>query len=168
MAGNETVFSQYFSYEKAKKEETHRTASFQLSGGMDNLEIRITTDVSNNWAYFPMALVNETTGEAINFSREVGYWSGRDSDGSWSQGSKKGRALLGPIPGGQWYMIINADSPAPSVKYRVEVVRDVLTWITFWKCFFLLSAPFMWYAFRTFMFEVARWKESDHPYFESE
>ena len=36
----------------------------------------INTNLINNWAYFNLTLINETTGDAFDFGREVSYYAG--------------------------------------------------------------------------------------------
>jgi len=56
------------------------TPAFQLDGRDSNVKLSIHTDLDNNWAYFNFALINDKTGQAFDFGREVSYY--RDSDGS--------------------------------------------------------------------------------------
>ena len=53
-----------------------------------NVEITINTDLHNNWVYFNFALINQDTGQAYDFGREVSYYFGSDSDGSWTEGNR--------------------------------------------------------------------------------
>ena len=53
----------------------------------------INTDLNNDWAYLSLALINEDTGVAYDFGKEISYYYGRDSDGSWSEGGRSGKRV---------------------------------------------------------------------------
>src|ERR1051326_5483499 len=63
VAGEETVFQHQYSYSpRAGAEASFVTDAFDVKGHPSNVEIAIHTDLRNNWAYFNMALINESTG----------------------------------------------------------------------------------------------------------
>ena len=63
-----------------------------------NLELTISTNLTNNWTYFNFALINSDTGDALDFGREVSYYYGTDSDGRWTEGSAVDVATLSTVP----------------------------------------------------------------------
>ena len=65
------------------------TPVFDLRAAPAGLELTIHTNLINNWAYFNFALINEDTGDAFDFGREVSYYAGTDSDGAWSEGGQR-------------------------------------------------------------------------------
>ena len=69
---------------------------FRSDGRTAALELAVHTDLDNNWAYFNFALINEDTGHAYDFGREVSYYYGADSDGAWSEGCAIRRRLTFP------------------------------------------------------------------------
>ena len=73
---------------------------FDLKGRTSDVEVETDADVSNQWIYLNYTLINEDTGQAYDFGREVSYYSGVDSDGSWQEGSRHDRAVLPSIPAG--------------------------------------------------------------------
>ena len=75
------------------------TPVFELKGRITNVEVETKTDLSNNWVYINYALINESTGQAFDFGREVSYYNGRDSDGNWSEGGRN-RAVTSTAAGG--------------------------------------------------------------------
>src|SRR5262249_31936819 len=62
------------------------TDVFDVPGHTANVVVRTTADVSNSWIYLSFALISEETSNAYDFGREVSYYFGRDSDGSWTEG----------------------------------------------------------------------------------
>jgi hypothetical protein len=140
------------------------TPSFAVSGRTANLEVTTEAQVDNGWAYFEYALVNEATGTTYEFGREVSYYYGHDSDGSWSEGSRRDRAVLPSVPAGQYFLRVlpEAEVPTPFLEYRIVVRRDVPTLTPYLFCLALLALPPIFVALRAWGMESARWKESDY------
>lgn len=167
---NKVVYENSITYVKAPANPGGAalvTDSFELTGRRSNVRIDIDTDLANNWAYFHMALISEGTGNALNFGREVSYYFGRDSDGSWTEGGKGDRVYLPPVESGRYYMLIEPETNAPKVKYRIQVRRDVprIGWMV-WAVILFIVPP-LWFLYRMIRFEHHRWSESDHPMFEA-
>jgi hypothetical protein len=141
------------------------TPLFAIGGRTSNVEVRIDTDVSNNWAYFNLALINEATGAAYDFGREVSYYFGRDSDGSWSEGSRRDVSYLPTVPAGRYYLRVQPEGNPLSrdvVGYTIRVRRDVPRSSFYVIALLVLAVPPVLAAARSWGFESARWKESDH------
>ena len=58
-------------------------------GALRTCEVTTSANVDNSWIYLNYALINQDTGQAWDFGREVSYYYGYDSDGSWTEGSRK-------------------------------------------------------------------------------
>jgi hypothetical protein len=124
--------------------------------------VEISTTVSNTWVYFTLTLANEGDGATRVFGREVGYYHGSDSDGSWSEGSQWDRAYLPAVPAGRYRLLVEPEGPSPA-RYRVRLTRDVPRTLHFWLAAGLLVGPPLLFWYRQWRFEVRRWEESDHP-----
>jgi hypothetical protein len=155
----------YLARENATKPDTaFVTPSFDIHGRTAGTEIKIRSDVSNSWEYFNFALVNEATGKAFDFGREVSYYYGADSDGPWSEGSSTDRALIPSVPPGRYYLLIQPEGPSdPSaVAYTVTLTHDVRSgWPVLLALGALALGPVLLF-WRNAVFETARWQESDH------
>ena len=83
--------------------------------------------MDNNWIYLNYALINEDTGQAYDFGREVSYYHGRDSDGSWTEGSTINHVTVPSVPPGNYYLRIEPESDPNHgvIYYTVKVKRDV-------------------------------------------
>jgi hypothetical protein len=140
------------------------TPSFDIAGRTAGTQVAINSNVDNSWEYFNFALINEGTGKAIDFGREVSYYYGTDSDGPWSEGSVKDRALIPAVPPGRYYLLIQPEGPIDRnpVLYSVTLTHDVPS---LWPLVIALAAlalgP-MVFVWRNVAFETARWRESDH------
>lgn len=150
-------------------EKSFVTEAFELKGKEDNVEVAIDADVANRWVYFSMALINDDTGQAYDFGREVSYYSGTDSDGSWSEGSRSDDVLLPNIPGGRYYLRIEPETdPATAgglngpIPFRLQVTRGLPYYFRYFVGMFLLLIPPIWISIRSAAFEAKRWSESDY------
>ncbi|MBL8176932.1 MAG: DUF4178 domain-containing protein [Bryobacterales bacterium] len=166
-----TVFQQRYSFSQGTTpggENSFVTDVFELKGRPSTLNVQVATDLSNEWAFFQLALINADSGAAYDFSRQVSYYSGRDSDGSWSEGSARDSVTLPHVAPGHYYLRVEpemdtAPATAPrSVRYEIKVVHDVTTWVYFFIGFLLLLVPPIWTTLRSGSFEMKRWAESDY------
>ena len=130
LSSREEVFSQdYVFSQQAPGEHSFVTDVFELKGHPSNVEISIQTDLNNNWAYFDFTLINEDTGQAYDFGREVSYYHGSDSDGPWTEGSSSDDVIVPQVPDGRYYLRVEPemDVNAPPVVYQLSVRRGVLS-----------------------------------------
>ena len=129
-----------------------------------NLEVKLEAPVSNSWLYVDGALINDATGDVDEFDLEASYYSGRDSDGSWSEGGRVAYAYVSSVPPGRYVMRLaplweNGKKPAQfSVTARSRVPR---VWMMVLIGILLLIPP-IWVSMRSGGFETRRWSESDH------
>jgi hypothetical protein len=161
----EEVFRNSYSYaQRAGQEPSFVTNEFDLKGRTSNVELSIHTDLSNNWAYFQLALINAQTGQALDFGREVSYYYGTDSDGAWTEGSRDDRVLVPSVPSGRYYLRVEPemDPAALPVHYEIAVRRDVPAISFVAIAILLLFVPPVFVSIRSLSFEQARWKESDY------
>ena len=164
-ARSELVFSDVYSVSSHNADSTaFVTPIFALKGRTSNVRLTIDTDLENNWAYFNVALINDQTGNAYDFGREVSYYSGYD-DGYWSEGSKIDRATIASVPAGQYYLRVQPeignDNSRP-LGFSLRVQRDVPGVTLFGVVLALLAIPPLFAAFRHHAFEQMRWRESDY------
>src|SRR5262252_844440 len=111
MARDEQVFEQSVEFNtNVKSEASFVTDVFELRGHTSNVELTTTANVNNNWIYLNYALINQDTGHAYNFGREVSYYHGYDEDGSWSEGSTKDTVTVPSVPPGNYYLRVEPES----------------------------------------------------------
>ncbi len=135
---------------------------FPIDGRRSNVMVEVSSTVANSWAYFNLALVNDVTGVAKTFGREVSLYSGRDSDGTyWSEGANWDRAWLPSVPAGTYVLVVEPEGPA-AVVWRVRLTRDVPRSLWFWLAAVAMLVQPLWFWFRSVSFESRRWQESDH------
>ncbi len=170
MAGDETAFQSTYSFTPGAGEPSFVTPVFELKGGEKNVEIEIQTNLANDWMFLGFALISDETGTAYDFGNEMSFYSGRDSDGYWSEGSNSDSVTIGGVPGGKYYLRVEPDmeksltntlSGGKRVEYSLKVRRDVaIIWPYFVAWPFLLLPP-LYLTIRRTCFETTRWAEAD-------
>ncbi len=170
-SGQKEVFRQKYSFTSGVSgEPSYVTSEFDLAGRPSNVEITITTDLENDWAYFRLALINAASDGAYDLGREISYYTGRDSDGAWSEGNRKDTALIPTVPAGRYYLRVEPEmdpNPPPyrlhrTMAYELVVRRDVPVNIYFIFAAVLLIFPAIATSIRAAAFEKQRWAESDY------
>lgn len=166
-ARNEAVFTQSYQY-SAQTGDTSAfvTPVFTLGGHTSNVQLDIRTSLSNNWAYYNLALLDENGGPGFDFGREVSYYSGVEDGDAWSEGSPEDKVVLPSVPSGRYYLrvALDRDPGATPFSYTISVRRDVPRVWPFLVAFVLLAAPVLFAVFSSVNFEYDRWRESDHPW----
>ncbi len=165
-ARNQQLFTGYYKYNSNQRgEASFVTDDFEVKGHTSNVEVTTSTDLNNRWIYLNYALINEETGQAFDFGREVSYYHGYDSDGSWSEGSANDSVAIPRVPPGRYYLRVEPEGdPGYGVTYyTVTVKRDVPQYSFYAIALGALLLPAIWLTWRSLSFEHLRWAESDHP-----
>ncbi len=166
-AKKEPVLQQTYQYNRAdaKAEPSIVSDEFALGGGTSTVEVKTLAPIDNHWIYLNYALINQDTGQAWDFGREVSYYHGYDSDGSWSEGKRTDTVVIPSVPPGHYYLRIEpeADPSLPNTTYGVIVTRDVPVLGIYGIAFVALLLPALFISWRAYTFERSRWSESDHP-----
>src|ERR1700730_13574507 len=161
-SANRQVFdNDYVFVPGPKTDASFVTPAFELTGRDSNVELSIRTDLSDNWAYFNFALINEQTGQAFDFGREVSYY--RDSDET--EGKPNDSVIIPRVPSGKYYLRVEPEMDSRNMRtmrYELSIQRDVPTHTFFWIAAALLLIPPMFNTIRGAGFETARWRESDY------
>lgn len=144
------------------------TEPFDLKYGTKNLDVRVLTNVDNNWMYSGITLVNEKTGDVYDVDIDIEYYHGYEDGESWSEGTNWNSKVLSQIPEGRYYFIIYPDKH-PGMRYgklELTATRDVpVTSNMFVVLVLLLIFPII-YFYRKQAFENKRWSNSDYGGYE--
>lgn len=141
------------------------STSFDIPGSIGNLEINMSSPVNNQWVEAGITFVNESTGEDYSFSHGVEFYSGRDSDGLWSEGSQVDSKIISSVPGGLYHMEVELAGDMPTPTANMTVTRNAVMTSNFIVALILLLLPALWVFWRSRSFEVSRWSQSDYnPY----
>jgi len=166
LAGNESVFNGDFTYDRTLGETNALvTEPFELKGRSANVQLEFQTDLKNDWVNFALALINNETGQSRDFGTQASFYSGTDSDGSWSEGARTSGVTLASVPAGRYLLRIapeGGETVGNPVRYSVRVKRDVPSYLLYFVALAALVAPMLIAWFPAIGFENRRWMESDH------
>lgn len=166
LARDETVLDRSFTYDRTIGDANALvTEPFQLEGRTSNVKLEFQTDLNNDWVYFALALINNETGQARDFGTQASYYSGADSDGNWTEGSRSTGVTLAGVPPGQYVLRIAPEGGEPvgaAVNYSLRLKRDVPSIVLYLIALAALVAPMILAWFPAIGFENRRWMESDH------
>lgn len=164
VARNELLLEKGFAFVPTAAEKAVVTEVFELKGHTSNVEVTILGNLNNQWAYISMALINADTDEALDFGREISFYSGVDDEGRWTEGSPADTVYLPQVPSGRYYMRLEPETDTGTFNYEVRVRRDVPRRIWAILAVLLIWLPAAWVLWRRYVFEQQRWMESDHPW----
>lgn len=154
-----------------KGEPSFVTSPFEFKGHTGPVELAITTDLSNNSAFFNFALINQDTGQAFDFNKEVSYYFGSDSDGPWTEGKNSASVTIPQVPPGHYYLRVEPemDSSKPDnpfakqgMTYHLTLTHDAPSFVWFLFAAGFLLIPPIWVTIQARSFEARRWMESDY------
>ena len=88
-----------------------------------NLVVTTQGSITNDWYQLDVVVADrQRPGEIREAGDEVAYYEGRDADGRWSEGSRRGRVVL-KLPPGQYLVRVsgerNPQGPVPSATYSI-------------------------------------------------
>lgn len=172
-ARQETVLDKQFTFSPgATGEKSFVTEPFELKGNSENLHVEVTGQLDNQWAFISMALINESTGQAFDFGRQISYYHGVDGGESWTEDSRNDETTLPSIPGGRYYLRVEPETEASAITtgslapkpivYKIKLTRDVPFYFRYFLGLFLLLLPLPFLGPRGPNFEQQRWNESDY------
>jgi Zn finger protein HypA/HybF involved in hydrogenase expression len=159
-----TIFSQQIVLPPMTSATQPQTAFSTPFDVKPNRNVRITASapVDNSFAELDIDLINDQNDEVESVNIPIEYYSGADSDGAWTEGSKEQDATLSSLPGGKYTLRVegtwqNWQQPMPvSVKAEQNVFRGV----NFLCALIALSIVPIFGVIRKWSFEHSRWKDS--------
>lgn len=128
-----------------------------------NVRVELSAPVSNSWLGVQGDLVNEETQEVTSFYSEASYYSGVDSDGSWSEGSRSDTEYLSRVPSGRYTLRLTPyfDARTTSPEFRMRLTADTPRFLWMFLAMLLLFVGPFFNLARSGSFETARWNESN-------
>ncbi len=141
--------------------------AMQLFEGLEihqrgNVEVVLRAPTLNNdWLGLQGDLFNEESGEVTSFYSEVSHYSGYDSDGAWSEGSREDTEFLSALPKGRYTLRLTPFfQTLPQAPVDVVLVSDVPRFLWVFLVWLALAAWPALCAVRASLFEKQRWEES--------
>ncbi|HYI96168.1 MAG TPA: DUF4178 domain-containing protein [Bryobacteraceae bacterium] len=160
------AFRQTYTFSTGNTEPSFVTPVFALKGAQASLQVQLKTDLSNDWAYFGLALINDDTGTAYDFGKQVSFYAGSDSDGAWTEGNRSGSVSIPAVPAGRYYLRVEPemekDGRPRRMRYELTLQHGAPSYFWFVLGFLGLLIPPVVTSIRAFSFENRRWAESDY------
>ncbi|HJS51899.1 MAG TPA: DUF4178 domain-containing protein [Pyrinomonadaceae bacterium] len=159
-----TIFSQVIQLPpmvNATQAQTAFSTPFDVKANR-NVRITASAPVDNSFAELDIDLINEQSQEVESVNIPIEYYSGTDSDGAWTEGSKEQDATLSSLPGGKYTLRVegtwqNWQQPMP---ISVKVEQNVFRGVNFCCAFVALAIVPLFGLIRKWSFEHSRWKDS--------
>jgi len=124
--------------------------------------------LENAWVDLDYALVDRKSQTTYAAYAIAERYSGRDSDGAWTEGSRGATTKLATVPAGEYDLVVDASgqnwgfggSSGP-VPVTISIAQGATFWSNFILAVILLLVPAIIVLFRHARFETARTAESD-------
>jgi hypothetical protein len=148
-----------FTHDPANEEQVFGPVTLRSSHSLNELHAEAGLD--NSWVELDCTLVNDASGEVYHFSNAFEFYSGVDSDGSWSEGDRRGSTLLVGIPAGTYHLVVSGSGGRQGGQPQTEPVglylqHDVAPWRNFWLAVLFILAYPVFLVFRSAAFEQDR------------
>jgi len=134
-----------------------------------NVAITANANLNNNWLDVEGDLINSETDQIQPFSLPLEYYSGSDSDGPWTEGSRESTTYVSALPAGKYTMRLEFQAQKGSVPLQVSVkvhqgvARQPYLWLTLGLLAIIPIGVLIYH----FVFERRRWQDSEYSPFHS-
>ncbi|MEG3182392.1 DUF4178 domain-containing protein [Sphingomonas sp. LT1P40] len=160
--------------------QTATVGPLQFTQPWQRVEIRARVPrLENGWVDFDYALVDRTTQQVYEAYGAAERYSGRDSDGDWTEGSRRSQISIASVPRGTYDLVVEYRgnrwitgeqygdasgwmSPLRQPEVKVEVRRGGVYASNLIIALLFILLPFLWTLARHARFEQARQAESDY------
>ena len=136
---------------------------FSVDAPGDLLKLELSSSVDNAWAYYDIALSVDDDAEGqevLYMGKELSYYSGYDSEGSWTEGSQSGSLLFKVPQAGDYVLEFETELADDNWPYlQVAVYEKVWPMRYFVTLLIITAAIAAFYSFKRWSFEARRW----HP-----
>ena len=166
-AAQRTVFSADFQKSDLVNQKLFVTPTFDLEG-TKSLEIIMSAPLDNDWLFSEFTLVNESSGQEYNFTKDLEYYSGYEGGESWSEGSKSAEGFLSQIPAGRYHINIYPEFGTRNEYFTLTVLRDVSANSNLLVAALLLMLFPAFHFIRKRIREARRWRDSEYSPYETD
>ncbi|MGI9499432.1 MAG: DUF4178 domain-containing protein [Geminicoccaceae bacterium] len=134
---------------------------FTVSDAGRLLQLELTAPLNNNWVYYDVTVSDVASDEAVlSLGKEIAYYTGRDSDGHWAEGSQRASALFKVPAAGDYKLEITlaeAGGAVPPLRarlYEQVLVKRYVVILLILAILASIALPLMRYHF-----EKRRWAD---------
>lgn len=172
--GSNSVYKGEIDFTIEDKGKAKVTTPFEIKDRVTSIDIELASPVNNSWVEISGDLVNDETGEVVEFEKGIEYYSGVDSDGSWSEGSTSTTADISGVRRGKYHLNIelltpamqnniaaNPSNPLEPTKLAIEVKTGSTIWSNFFLAQLLLCLIPFYVWLKSKSFENKRWANSN-------
>ncbi|MDH3659543.1 MAG: DUF4178 domain-containing protein [Alphaproteobacteria bacterium] len=134
---------------------------FTVGNADQLLELELNAPVTNNWVYYDVEVKDVKADETVLFlGKEISYYEGRDSDGRWTEGSRRARALFKvPATGDYQLEITPAEAGGEIPALTARLYEQVLVKRYMVTLLILSALAFVVPHFHRHRFEKKRWAD---------
>lgn len=161
---DQRIYTHQFQFDENNPDKILTSPAIEIPINIANLAIDSAANVSNDWIYLNMSLVNDSTGDVYRTGREISYYTGYDSDGAWSEGGTRDKVLLSSVKGGTYHFVLEPELPASKKQAHIaiSITRNVDYNGNFGAAFLMISfLPGLLFSYK-YRFEAKRWQNSDY------
>ncbi|MFK8013958.1 MAG: DUF4178 domain-containing protein [Gammaproteobacteria bacterium] len=141
---------------------------FEVTSQHGLVQIDINTNISNGWISLEGEVVDATDNTVAAFEDGAEYYSGRDSEGRWSEGSKRVRLRV-DLPPGPYVLKLGVSenvgdkkwSGIPATNARASIIQGVARVYWLWVVTALLFAGGLAFLAQRQIHDTRRWSGSD-------
>ncbi len=170
--------AQTFTLGLDKAEQTIPIGTLTVARAYQAVSVEARAEPLNNaWVDLDYSLVNRATQQSIDASAVVEYYTGRDSDGAWSEGDTSATSKFASVPRGTYDLVVDvsahkwggssfgsfsaSSSPDESVQVSISAAPGGTFYSNLFWLTLLLLAPLIFVVWRHAAFEKARLGERD-------
>jgi hypothetical protein len=135
--------------------------SFDLKANR-NVRITASAPVNNSFVELDVDLINDQSQEVESVSIPIEFYSGTDSDGSWTEGGQTQDAAMSSLPAGKYTLRVEGtwQNWQQSMPVTVKVEQGVTRGVNFICALLVLLIVPSLGILKKFTFESRRWSES--------
>ncbi|SNS25972.1 protein of unknown function [Sphingomonas laterariae] len=165
--GSSRLFSERVTIEPDRTGRSITLGPIQLDRSWQAVTIEAQAPALDNaWVDLDYSLVDRKTQQSYDAYGLAERYSGYDSDGSWSEGSRTAATKMAMLPAGTYDLLVDAEAhnwtgAMREVEVQIAVERGATFWSNLVFALILILLPVGLIFWRHFRFETARLGESD-------
>ena len=138
-----------------------QTIPFSVDNTDQLLELELNAPVTNSWVYYDIVVnAAESDETVLSLGKEISYYEGYDSDGRWTEGSRRARALFKVPAAGAYEIEIQPAEAGGSVPPLSLRLREQVLVKRYMVMLLILSGLAMLVPhFHRHRFEKRRWAD---------
>lgn len=144
------------------------TKNFTITNAKHMIELTYKANLSNAWTNYDITLFKDDF-EVFSFRKQLSYYSGYDSDGSWSEGSQQGTARFKVKETGAYTLRVHAieggtgnyGKTMPPNNLTIRIKEGVMGARYVIILFIIGVLSYVWFYWSRYVFEKKRWEDGD-------